>query len=79
MTAFHEIPMANNRSVGRPWLPLEEAKLWALLNDGLDAAQIAERLEPTRQAIYGRVQRFHKQRGPTSRTNGKIYSQLPID
>jgi transposase len=69
--------MPNNRATARPWLPDEEATLCSLLNEGFEADEIAERLGRSRQAIYGRIQRFHKQRGRTNQKSGETFTQWP--
>lgn len=69
--------MTNSRSLTRPWLSEEEARLLALLDGGATADEIGEELGRTRQAVYARLQRFQKQRGRTSRTSGEFFAQLP--
>ncbi|WP_377830574.1 hypothetical protein ACFKHW_20720 [Bradyrhizobium lupini] len=41
----------------------------------MTAGELAERLGRSRQAVYGRLQRFRKQRGRVSRTNGRAFAQ----
>ncbi|MCK1413541.1 helix-turn-helix domain-containing protein [Bradyrhizobium sp. CW4] len=59
--------MSNNRQEVRRWSPDEEAQLLALLDEGMTATEIGEHLGRSRQAVYGRLQRFRKQRGRVSR------------
>lgn len=61
-------PMSNNRQEIRSWSPEEEAQLLALLDEGMTATELGERLGRSRQAVYGRLERFRKQRGRVSRT-----------
>lgn len=70
--------MANDRTRTRPWSLGEEARLFALLREGATAEEAGERLGRTRQAIYGRLQRFHKQHGRVSKKGG-IFTQWPTD
>ncbi|WP_354054517.1 helix-turn-helix domain-containing protein [Bradyrhizobium sp. RT6a] len=67
--------MSNDRQETRPWSADEEAQLLALLDEGMTAAELAERLGRSRQAVYGRLQRFRKQRGRTSRRSGHAFAQ----
>ncbi|UPK40120.1 helix-turn-helix domain-containing protein [Bradyrhizobium sp. 186] len=67
--------MSNNRQEIRPWSPEEEAQLLALLDQGMTATELGERLGRTRQAVYGRLQRFRKQQGRVSRTSGRAFAQ----
>ncbi|MCK1338200.1 helix-turn-helix domain-containing protein [Bradyrhizobium sp. 38] len=67
--------MSNNRREIRPWSPEEEAQLLALLDQGITATELGERLGRSRQAVYGRLQRFRKQRGRVSRTSGRTFAQ----
>ena len=67
--------MPNHRPENRPWSPEEEAQLLALVEDGMVANEIAERLGRTRLAVYGRLQRFRKQQGRVSRTSGRAFAQ----
>jgi transposase len=67
--------MSNDRQETRPWSADEEAQLLALLDKGMTAAELAERLGRSRQAVYGRLQRFRKQRGRVSRTDGRAFAQ----
>ncbi|WP_354213257.1 MULTISPECIES: helix-turn-helix domain-containing protein [unclassified Bradyrhizobium] len=71
---WHE-SMSNNRREIRPWSPEEEAQLLALFNEGMTATELGERLGRSRQAVYGRLQRFRKQRGRTSRRSGQAFAQ----
>jgi IS30 family transposase len=66
--------MSNSRQEIHPWSPEEEAQLLALLDEGMTATEIGERLGRTRQAVYGRLQRFRKQRGRISRTSGRAFA-----
>ncbi|WP_369722017.1 helix-turn-helix domain-containing protein [Bradyrhizobium sp. LLZ17] len=68
--------MTNNRTSTRPWLPDEEAELLSLFAEGATAEEVGERLRRTRQAVYARLQRFQRQRGRASKTNGKSFAQL---
>jgi hypothetical protein len=54
--------MTNSRALTRPWTPDEEDRLRILLDAGKTAAEIAVELRRTRDAIYGRVQRFCRHR-----------------
>src|SRR4051794_11630013 len=56
----------------------EETTLFALLREGATAEGAGERLGRTGQAIYGRLQRFHKQHGRVSKKGG-IFTQWPSD
>lgn len=67
--------MSNNRLEIRSWSPEEEAQLLALLDSGMTASEIGQRLGRTRLAVYGRLQRFHKQQGRESRTSGRVFAQ----
>src|SRR3954463_5399955 len=67
--------MSNSRHEIRPWSPEEEAQLLALLDEGMTATELGERLGRSRQAVYGRLQRFRKQRGRTSRRSGHAFAQ----
>lgn len=67
--------MSNDRQEIRPWSPEEEAQLLALLDEGMTATELGERLGRSRQAVYGRLQRFRKQRGRVSRINGRAFAQ----
>ncbi|MCK1284350.1 helix-turn-helix domain-containing protein [Bradyrhizobium sp. 44] len=67
--------MSNNRQEVRPWSHEEEAQLLALLDQGKTATEIGERLGRSRQAVYGRLQRFRKQRGRVNRTSGRAFAQ----
>ncbi|MCK1536067.1 winged helix-turn-helix transcriptional regulator [Bradyrhizobium sp. 171] len=71
---WHE-SMSNNRQEIRPWSPEEEARLLALHDEGMTATELGERLGRSRQAVYGRLQRFRKQRGRTSRRSGHTFPQ----
>ncbi|WP_377830514.1 helix-turn-helix domain-containing protein [Bradyrhizobium lupini] len=71
---WHE-SMSNNRQEIRPWSPEEEAQLLALFNEGMTAGELAERLGRSRQAVYGRLQRFRRQLGRVSRTSGRAFAQ----
>ncbi|WP_354129579.1 GcrA family cell cycle regulator [Bradyrhizobium sp. i1.15.2] len=59
----------------RSWSPEEEAQLLALFDSGMSASEIGQRLDRTRLAVYGRLQRFHKQQGRVSRTSGRVFAQ----
>ncbi|MGY4460825.1 MULTISPECIES: helix-turn-helix domain-containing protein [unclassified Bradyrhizobium] len=67
--------MSNDRQEIRPWSPEEEAQLLALFDKGMTATELGERLGRSRQAVYGRLQRFRKQRGRVSRTSGRTFAQ----
>jgi hypothetical protein len=67
--------MSNDRQDIRPWSPEEEAQLLALFDKGMTATELGERLGRSRQAVYGRLQRFRKQRGRVSRTSGRAFAQ----
>jgi transposase len=67
--------MSNDQQEIRPWFPEEEAQLLALFEEGMTATELGERLGRSRQAVYGRLQRFRKQRGRVSRTNGRAFAQ----
>ncbi|WP_143035386.1 hypothetical protein [Bradyrhizobium sp. Rc2d] len=69
--------MSNNRLEIRPWSPEEELQLLALFDGGMTASEISQRLGRTRLAVYGRLQRFRKQQGRVSRTNGRAFAQWP--
>lgn len=69
--------MTNDRSLTRPWLPEEEARLPSLIGQGVAADEVGGKLHRTRQAVYARLLRFRKQRGRVSRTSGKVFAQLP--
>ncbi|WP_354209953.1 MULTISPECIES: helix-turn-helix domain-containing protein [unclassified Bradyrhizobium] len=70
--------MSNDRQEVRQWSPEEEAQLLALLDEGMTATELGERLGRSRQAVYGRLRRFRKQRGEqadgadTSSRNGLV-------
>ncbi|OSJ19836.1 hypothetical protein BST63_00990 [Bradyrhizobium canariense] len=51
-----EKSMSNDRQEIRPWSPEEEAQLLALLDEGMTATELGERLGRSRQAVYGRLQ-----------------------
>ncbi|OKO82473.1 hypothetical protein AC630_13035 [Bradyrhizobium sp. AS23.2] len=57
-------------------MPEEEASLLSLFREGATADEVGQRLGRTRQAVYARLQRFHKQRGRASKTSGKSFPQL---
>ncbi|MCK1296538.1 helix-turn-helix domain-containing protein [Bradyrhizobium sp. 30] len=67
--------MSDNRQEIRPWTPEEEARLLALHDEGMTASELGERLGRSRQAVYGRLQRFRKQRGRVSRRSGHAFAQ----
>ncbi len=67
--------MSNDQQEIRPWSPEEEAQLLALFEEGMTATELGERLGRSRQAVYGRLQRFRKQRGRTSRRSGHAFAQ----
>lgn len=67
--------MSNNRQEIRPWSPEEEAQLLALLEEGMTATELGERLGRTRPAVYDRLPRFRKQLGRVSRTSGRAFAQ----
>ncbi|WP_354256410.1 helix-turn-helix domain-containing protein [Bradyrhizobium sp. F1.13.3] len=67
--------MSNDRQEIRPWSPEEEAQLLALFNEGMTATELGKRLGRSRQAVYGRLQRFRKQLGRVSRTSGRAFAQ----
>jgi hypothetical protein len=71
----HGWAMSNNRVEIRSWSPEEEAQLLALFDSGMTASEIGQRLGRTRLAVYGRLQRFHKQQGRVSRTSGRVFAQ----
>jgi IS30 family transposase len=53
--------MKDSGSARRPWTPEDQEKLDALLDAGRDAAEIAVRLNRTRQAVYARLQRMYRE------------------
>ncbi|MCK1335681.1 helix-turn-helix domain-containing protein [Bradyrhizobium sp. 38] len=67
--------MSNDRQEIRPWSPEEEAQLLALFDKGMTATELGEQLGRSRQAVYGRLQRFRKQRDRVSRTSGRAFAQ----
>jgi hypothetical protein len=67
--------MSNDQQEIRPWSPQEEAQLLALFEEGMTATELGERLGRSRQAVCGRLQRFRKQRGRTSRRSGHAFPQ----
>lgn len=70
--------MSNNRLETCPWLPEEEAQLLALIESGMTASEVGQKLGRTRLAVYGRLLRFRKQRGRVSRTSGRLFPQWAI-
>jgi hypothetical protein len=70
--------MSNNRLEIRSWSPEEEAQLLALFDTGMTASEIGQLLGRTRLAVYGQLQRFHKQQGRVSRTNGRAFAQRAV-
>jgi DNA-binding NarL/FixJ family response regulator len=58
--------MTGPRPAGRRWTAAEESQLKEMLNAGKTVPQIAPKLNRTAQAIYSRLQRLYRKRGPVS-------------
>jgi hypothetical protein len=48
------------KPIGRRWTPAEESSFRTM--PGMTAAEVATKLERTRQAIYARLQHLYRQR-----------------
>jgi DNA invertase Pin-like site-specific DNA recombinase len=53
------------KPVGRRWTPAEEKQLQDMLDAGMTAAEVATKLERTRQAIYARLQHLYRKPYPS--------------
>jgi hypothetical protein len=54
--------MKGPKPVGRRWTREEEKQLQDMLDAGMTAAEVAPKLERTRQASYARLQRLYRER-----------------
>jgi hypothetical protein len=64
--------MTGPKPIGRRWTPEEEKQLQDMLDAGMKAAKVGEKLKRTRQAIYARLQRIYRTRRacPCRKPNG---------
>jgi IS30 family transposase len=54
--------MTGPKPIGRRWTLAEEKQLQDMLDAGMKAAEVGEKLKRTRQAIYARLQRIYRNR-----------------
>jgi DNA-binding CsgD family transcriptional regulator len=63
--------MTGTKPVRRRWTRAEEKQLQDMLDAGMTAAEIATKLDRTRQAIYARLQHIYRKRRVDGKTKGR--------
>jgi hypothetical protein len=64
--------MTGPKPIGRRWTPAEEKQLQDMLDAGMKAAKVGEKLKRTRQAIYARLQRIYRNRRATPKPSARL-------